>query len=113
MRPRSRPARAVGRRPANIEVPTAFAEGASVVKVPRASDGCQPLAVDARGAASMFDLSRAFWWKLHLSERVPRPVRLGRRTLWVVESLRAWSLAGCPARARWEVLREQEEGHRG
>lgn len=34
---------------------------------------------------------------------VPRPVPLGRRTIWRVAELEEWVNAGCPARERWEA----------
>ncbi len=36
--------------------------------------------------------------------RIPRPVRVGRSTLWRVEELHAWIAAGCPTREHWEGI---------
>ena len=60
------------------------------------------LLLAADEAAELCGLSRSGWWGLHASGRIPLPVRLGRRTLWRADELRAWTEAGCPARDRWE-----------
>ena len=54
----------------------------------------EPLAVDDRGAAALVGVSRAHWRRLAAAGRVPAPFRLGRRTLWSVERLRAWDRDG-------------------
>ena len=72
-----------------------------------------PLLVDARGAAALCGVSRAHWLALNSSGRVPMPVRLGRRVLWRVLELTAWSEAECPARDRWQALRATEKFTRG
>lgn len=66
-----------------------------------------PLAIPADEAARLCGVSRGFWWKLHSSGRCPLPVRLGRKTLWRVEELKAWLAAGCPERLKWNALRNQ------
>jgi predicted DNA-binding transcriptional regulator AlpA len=60
-----------------------------------------PLAVDARGAAAMFGLSRAGWLKLRAQGRTPEPRRLLRRVLWDTAELREWWAAGAPPRGEW------------
>jgi hypothetical protein len=35
---------------------------------------------------------------------LPRPMRIGRATLWRTEELRAWVDAGCPRREQWEII---------
>jgi predicted DNA-binding transcriptional regulator AlpA len=64
-----------------------------------------PLLVDAREAARLCGVSRATWWALHSSGRVPLPVRLGRRTLWAAMELTAWTESGCPPRDRWQAMK--------
>jgi predicted DNA-binding transcriptional regulator AlpA len=34
---------------------------------------------------------------------IPRPVRIGRSTLWRADELRDWVAAGCPRRTEWEA----------
>jgi predicted DNA-binding transcriptional regulator AlpA len=45
-------------------------------------------------------------WALHREGAMPAPVYVGNRTLWRVQELREWILAGCPARSvwRWEPV---------
>ena len=64
-----------------------------------------PLLVDAREAARLCGVSRSTFWALHSAGKVPLPVHLGRRTLWRVSELAAWTEAGAPPRDRWQVLR--------
>jgi hypothetical protein len=66
-----------------------------------------PVAVDARGAAMMFSVSRASWLALRASGRTPRPFRLGRRVLWNVLELNEWASAGCPGLDQWEATRNR------
>ena len=61
-----------------------------------------PLTVDAAGAATLLGLARSTFLKLHSAGRVPAPIRLGRRVLWVRKELEAWVNAGAPSRARWK-----------
>lgn len=57
-----------------------------------------PLLVDGPRAAATCGVALRSWWRLHAQARVPRPIKLGRRTLWSVAELRAWVAAGCPSR---------------
>ena len=43
---------------------------------------------------------------LNATGRLPRPIRLGRSVRWRADKLRDWLDAGCPARDRWEAMRE-------
>ena len=72
----------------------------------------RPLAVDARGAARMAGIGRSTWLKLASAGRTPRPVRLGRRTLWHVGELDEWLAAGAPERSRWDIIRKSRDGQR-
>jgi predicted DNA-binding transcriptional regulator AlpA len=64
----------------------------------------EPEQVGAAAAARLAGVSQATWWRLHASGRVPRPNKLGGRTLWRVRELREWVEAGCPDRKTWETL---------
>jgi predicted DNA-binding transcriptional regulator AlpA len=35
--------------------------------------------------------------------KLPRPVKIGGRVVWVVSEIRAWLEAGAPDRATWEA----------
>lgn len=51
--------------------------------------------------------SQSHLWQLHSQGRIPKPVKLGRRTLWVRAELLAYVEAGCPNRQRWEAMKQQ------
>jgi predicted DNA-binding transcriptional regulator AlpA len=68
------------------------------------------LLVDAREAARLLGIARSSFWSLHAAGRVPAPVKLGRRTLWRVIELSAWTQAGCPPRDRWAASQGQRHG---
>lgn len=65
----------------------------------------EPLAVGAHDAVRMCGVSRATWYRLMSSGRVPQAVRLGSRIVWPVDDLRDWVNAGCPARDRWAAVK--------
>ena len=44
-------------------------------------------------------------WAMHTSGRLPRPIRLGRRSLWRRAEVEAWLDAGAPPRGKWEATR--------
>ena len=60
--------------------------------------------VEARIAAQLCGVSRSTWFALKAAGRIPRPVRIGRRTLWRVDEIKAWLDAGCPPLHRWEQI---------
>jgi predicted DNA-binding transcriptional regulator AlpA len=62
------------------------------------------LLLPAPEASRLCSVSEATWWRLHASAKIPRPVRLGKRTLWRAEELRAWIAAGIPDRRTWEAM---------
>ncbi|MCE9548349.1 MAG: helix-turn-helix domain-containing protein [Planctomycetia bacterium] len=66
----------------------------------------QPLAVDNADAADLLGISPSTLYALKRTGRFgPAPIRLGRCCRYRVDELREWLAAGCPARARWEILR--------
>jgi predicted DNA-binding transcriptional regulator AlpA len=69
----------------------------------------EPMHLAGKHAGPFAGVSVSTWWRLHAAGKVPRPVRLGSRTLWRLAELRAWSEAGCPDRQTWERLRERRE----
>jgi prophage regulatory protein len=70
----------------------------------------EPLLVGAAEAGPLCGRSEASWWRDHAAGRVPAPVKLGGRTLWRSEELRAWVAAGCPDRRTWQAFRGQGGG---
>ncbi len=64
-----------------------------------------PLLLDALAAAAFIDVSRATFWKLHASGKIPLPLRLSQRVVrWRKEELVAWVRAGCPSRDKWKHI---------
>jgi len=61
-----------------------------------------PLAVSAREAARLVNVSARHWAGLVARGRAPAGVRLGRRRVWPLEELRGWLAAGAPSREHWE-----------
>jgi len=70
----------------------------------------EPLLLDARQAARALGIGCTLFYSLQSRGQLPRPVRLGRRTLWRLDELRAWTTAGCPPRDRWQWPPEREGG---
>jgi len=65
------------------------------------------LALTANDAAGLLGISRAQFWKLHASGKLPVPVYLGvKAPRWRAEELRDWLAAGCPDRVSWLKLQE-------
>jgi predicted DNA-binding transcriptional regulator AlpA len=75
-------------------------------------DATGRLAISAREAAALFNLSRSQWWKLHAAGKVPLPTyRLGSKApRWDLAELRAWWAAGAPNRQEWQRMREARRG---
>ena len=69
-----------------------------------------PLLVAAEDAAKLLGLSRRTFERLLGTGRIPRPLRLGRRRLWRVAELQAWTDGDCPSRERWDIMRGAGDG---
>ena len=61
------------------------------------------LLLTARKAAAMCGKSLRTWRTWDAAGWIPRPVRIGRSTLWRADELREWVVAGCPRRQEWEA----------
>ncbi len=61
------------------------------------------LLVTAKQAAAMCGKSLRTWRSWDSAGWIPRPVRIGRSTLWRADELREWVVAGCPRRQEWEA----------
>ena len=74
----------------------------------------EKLLLSADEAAALLGIGRTHFWGLHSSGRLPMPVRLGRRTLWVAEELRAWTENRLPNgelmnREQWILFKEKQK----
>jgi predicted DNA-binding transcriptional regulator AlpA len=67
------------------------------------NQGVRQWLVPARQAAAMCSKSLRTWRTWDAAGRIPRPVRIGRSTLWRIQELRDWVAAGCPRRDEWEA----------
>jgi predicted DNA-binding transcriptional regulator AlpA len=66
------------------------------------------LALSPKDAAGQLGISRAQFWKLHASGRLPLPIRLGtKKPMWIVSELRDWLAAGAPPRDQWERIKRE------
>jgi predicted DNA-binding transcriptional regulator AlpA len=64
--------------------------------------GLGPLLLTAKQAAAICGKSLRTWRTWDAAGWIPRPVRIGRSTLWRADELREWVAAGCPRREQWE-----------
>ena len=62
-----------------------------------------PLLVDAKLSAKLCGKSLRTWWAWDAAGWIPRPIRIGRSTLWRYDELCRWVEAGCPRRGEWEA----------
>jgi predicted DNA-binding transcriptional regulator AlpA len=61
------------------------------------------LLLKAKEAAATCGKSVRTWRTWDAAGWIPRPVRIGRSTLWRADELREWISAGCPRREQWEA----------
>jgi predicted DNA-binding transcriptional regulator AlpA len=61
------------------------------------------LLLTARQAAVACGKSLRTWRTWDSGGIIPRPIRIGRSTLWRAGELKEWVQAGCPRRAEWEA----------
>jgi predicted DNA-binding transcriptional regulator AlpA len=68
------------------------------------------LALSPTDAARLLGVSRATFFKMHSSGKLPMPVYLTPRTpRWVKAELVAWLTAGAPDRLTWTKLWKEEQ----
>lgn len=71
----------------------------------RGESSVSPLLIPARKAAAICGKSLRTWRTWDALGLIPKPVRIGRSTLWRADELRNWVAAGCPRREQWEAQR--------
>jgi predicted DNA-binding transcriptional regulator AlpA len=81
----------------NLSPPTSTKKGNGV------ENGFDPLLLTAKQAAAMCGKSLRTWRTWDAAGWIPKPVRIGRSTLWRADELRDWVDAGCPRRTEWEA----------
>ena len=62
------------------------------------------LAVNAKQAAAMLNISVRQLWRLNSTGGLPRPIRLGHCVRWRRAELEAFVQAGAPTREKWEAI---------
>lgn len=65
-----------------------------------------PLLLTAVEAATLCGRSLRTWHSWNAAGLIPKPIHIGRSTLWRTDELRAWVAVGCPSRKEWEAQRE-------
>ena len=71
------------------------------------ANGAEQIAVSARTAAVMFDVSLATWRRWDSAGRVPKPARVGGTVRWLRDDLERWSKSGMPSRGDFEAMESQ------
>jgi predicted DNA-binding transcriptional regulator AlpA len=69
------------------------------------------LLLKSEDAAEVLGISRTHLYQLTATGEIgPRPLKLGKCSLWNALELKAWVACGCPVRQEWErILAEQKE----
>lgn len=58
----------------------------------------EPVLLGAEDAAALLSISKRHFLSLDSSGRIPASIKLGKRRLWSVETLKEWVRSDCPAR---------------
>ena len=69
--------------------------------------------LNVKTLATMLGVHQRTVWHMDAAGKVPRPIHLATRTVrWRRSEINKWIDAGCPAREKWEMLREEKVGKR-
>ncbi len=68
-----------------------------------------PALLNYKQSAQLCGIKKSLWYSLNSSGKIPRPVRLGRRTLWARDELLEWIAAGWPSHEKWEKIKENRK----
>jgi predicted DNA-binding transcriptional regulator AlpA len=64
-----------------------------------------PLVADAKRLSRLLGVGVRSIRTWDYSGKLPRPIKLGSRTVWNVREIRDWLGAGAPCRAEWEAFK--------
>ncbi len=78
------------------------------VAPPRRRRPLSPLVADAKRLARLLCLGVRTVRTMDYGGKLPRPLKLGTRTVWVVHEIRDWLAAGAPDRAAWEAIKKSK-----
>jgi len=71
------------------------------------------LLLKSEDAAETLGISRTHLYQLSSTGEIgPRPIKLGKCSVWSYLELHAWVAAGCPRREEWERMRAGQKGNR-
>jgi predicted DNA-binding transcriptional regulator AlpA len=70
-----------------------------------------PLVADARRLARLLCCGLRSIRTWDAAGKLPRPIKLGVRVVWVLSEIRAWLAAGAPPREEWEAMKRVQGGH--
>lgn len=65
----------------------------------------RPLLVSASDVADILGIGKTLLWEMNSAGRLPRPIKLKRKTLWKLSELERWVEADCPPRDQWERIK--------
>ncbi len=69
-----------------------------------------PLVADAKRLAKLLTSGLRTIRTWDAAGKLPMPIRLGGRVLWIVDEIRDWLAAGAPDRDTWEAAKAREKG---
>ena len=72
---------------------------------PRKRRKVWPLVVDAKRLAKLLCAGVRTVRTWDAAGKLPAPLRIGGRVVWLVEEIRAWLKAGAPDRKTWAAIR--------
>jgi predicted DNA-binding transcriptional regulator AlpA len=67
-----------------------------------------PLVADAKRLSRLLGVGVRSVRTWDYAGKLPRPIKLGARTVWVLSEIRAWLAAGAPDRAEWEARKKHD-----
>jgi len=68
----------------------------------------QPLMIGAMETARLLGIGKTTLYSMDADGQLgPRAHKYGRRSLWEVTELRAWTQAGSPCRQKWTAMRSR------
>lgn len=65
----------------------------------------KPMAVDAEGLSQLTPFGVRTVRMMDAAGKLPMPIRVGGRVLWLVDEIRDWLRAGAPDRETWEAMK--------
>lgn len=69
-----------------------------------------PLVADAKRLARLLGCGLRSIRTWDAAGKLPRPIRLGVRVVWVIAEVKSWLAAGAPPRDEWETLKRVQGG---